>query len=52
MTPTTFDWTMRELKNHPDWQICEKNQWPFESSTFFEEITKTKRDIIAQKIKN
>ena len=44
-----FDWTVRELKNHPEWQICEENSWPFETPTFFEELTKVKRDVIAQK---
>ncbi len=45
-----FDWTVRELKNHPNWQICEENPWPFETPTFFEELTKVKRDVIAQKV--
>ncbi len=45
-----FDWTVRELKTHPDWQICGEDTWPFETSTFFEELTKVKRDVIAQKV--
>lgn len=45
-----FEWTVRELKNHPNWQICEENPWPFETPTFFEELTKVKRDVIAQKV--
>ena len=45
-----FEWTIRELKNHPNWQICEKTSWPFETPTFFEELTKLKRDVIAQKV--
>jgi len=45
-----FDWTVRELKTHPDWQICGEDTWPFETPTFFEELTKVKRDVIAQKV--
>jgi len=45
-----FDWTVRELKSHPHWQICEGDSWPFETPTFFEELTKVKRDVIAQKV--
>jgi len=45
-----FEWTARELKNHPNWRICEKIPWPFETPTFFEELTNVKRDIIAQKV--
>ena len=45
-----YDWTVRELKNHPKWRICEENPWPFETPTFFEELTKVKRDVIAQKV--
>ena len=45
-----YDWTIRELKNHQNWRICEENPWPFETPTFFEELTKVKRDVIAQKV--
>jgi tRNA (guanine-N7-)-methyltransferase len=45
-----YEWTVRELKTHPNWRICEENPWPFETPTFFEELTKVKRDVIAQKV--
>ena len=45
-----YDWTIRELKNHQNWRICQENPWPFETPTFFEELTKVKRDVIAQKV--
>lgn len=45
-----FEWTMQELKNHPEWQICPENPWPFETPTFFEELTQVKRDVIAEKV--
>lgn len=45
-----FAWTRHELQNHKSWRICEEINWPFETATFFEEMTKVKRDIIAEKV--
>ncbi|NBX01022.1 tRNA (guanosine(46)-N7)-methyltransferase TrmB [bacterium] len=45
-----FEWTLAELKKHPQWRILNEAVWPFETETFFEKILKAKRDIVAEKI--
>jgi tRNA (guanine-N7-)-methyltransferase len=31
-----FEWTRRELTNHPDWHLDESPIWPFEQQTYFQ----------------
>ena len=43
-------WTVEHLTAHPRWKILTDAIWPFEQKTFFEERTKQRRDVIAERI--
>jgi tRNA (guanine-N7-)-methyltransferase len=40
-------WTREHLAAHPRWQLVEGTPWPFERTTFFEDMMKAKRDLLA-----
>ncbi len=40
-------WTREHLERHPQWRLVEDAPWPFERTTFFEDMMKAKRDLTA-----
>jgi tRNA (guanine-N7-)-methyltransferase len=40
-------WTREHLAQHPRWRLVEGTEWPFERTTFFEDMMKAKRDLRA-----
>lgn len=43
-------WTREHLAAHPRWQLVEGTPWPFERTTFFEDMMKAKRDLLAVRL--
>ena len=42
-------WATEHLSAHPRWRLLPDEPWPFEQKTFFEERTKQRRDLIAER---
>ena len=44
-----FDWTLEHLSEHPDWQIDESAQWPYESETYFQSLMNDYYSVVAKR---
>lgn len=44
------EWTREHLARHPRWKLVEGAAWPFERTTFFEDMMKAKRDLLAVRV--
>jgi len=42
------EWTKDHLSRHPRWALVDDAPWPFERTTFFEDMMKAKRDLTAR----
>lgn len=42
-----FDWTVEHIANHPEWQLRDDMEWPFEQSSFFQELMDSWQSLIA-----
>ena len=44
-----FDWTVEHLSEHPDWEIDESAQWPYESETYFQSLMDEYHSVVAKR---
>lgn len=44
-----FDWTVEHLSEHPDWEIDESAQWPYESETYFQSLMDGYYSVVAKR---
>ena len=44
-----FDWTVEHLSEHPDWEIDESAQWPYESETYFQSLMDEYYSVVAKR---
>lgn len=44
-----FDWTIEHLQAHPDWTIDQSGDWPFESSTYFQNLMDSYFSVVAKR---
>ncbi len=44
-----FDWTVEHLSEHPDWEIDESAQWPYESETYFQSLMDQYHSVVAKR---
>ncbi len=42
-----FAWTVDHVRDHPDWEIEPKAEWPFEESSYFQEFMESWSSLIA-----
>tara|TARA_B100001564_G_scaffold68592_1_gene54210 strand:- start:361 stop:960 length:600 start_codon:yes stop_codon:yes gene_type:complete len=44
-----FDWTVEHLSEHPEWEIDESAQWPYESETYFQSLMDEYYSVVAKR---
>jgi tRNA (guanine-N7-)-methyltransferase len=44
-----FDWTLEHLSEHPEWEIDESAQWPYESETYFQSLMDEYYSVVAKR---
>ena len=44
-----FDWTVEHLSEHPEWEIDESAQWPYESETYFQSLMDEYHSVVANR---
>tara|TARA_B100000989_G_scaffold124908_1_gene92502 strand:- start:1510 stop:2109 length:600 start_codon:yes stop_codon:yes gene_type:complete len=44
-----FDWTVERLTEHPEWEIDQLAQWPYESETYFQSLTDEHHSLVAKR---
>jgi tRNA (guanine-N7-)-methyltransferase len=44
-----FDWTLEHLSEHPEWEIDEAAQWPYESETYFQGLMDEYYSVVAKR---
>jgi tRNA (guanine-N7-)-methyltransferase len=44
-----FDWTVEHLSEHPEWEIDESAQWPYESETYFQSLMNEYHSVVAKR---
>lgn len=44
-----FDWTIEHLNKHPEWEIDESAQWPYESETYFQSLMDGYYSVVAKR---
>jgi len=44
-----FDWTVEHLNEHPEWEIDESAQWPYESETYFQSLMDDYYSVVAKR---
>ena len=44
-----FDWTLQHLSEHPEWEIDEAAQWPYESETYFQSLMDEYHSVVAKR---
>ena len=44
-----FDWTVEHLSEHPEWEIDESAQWPYESETYFQSLMDEYHSVVAKR---
>ncbi len=44
-----FDWTVEHLNEHPEWEIDESAQWPYESETYFQSLMDEYHSVVAKR---
>ena len=44
-----FDWTVEHLSEHPEWEIDESAQWPYESETYFQSLMDGYYSVVAKR---
>lgn len=44
-----FDWTVEHLSEHPEWEIDESAQWPYESETYFQSLMDQYHSVVAKR---
>ena len=44
-----FDWTLEHLSEHPEWEIDEAGQWPYESETYFQGLMDEYYSVVAKR---
>jgi len=42
-----FAWASKQIENHPSWHIATAHPWPFEHSTYFQEIKGPHQSLVA-----
>ena len=45
-----FGWAKEIFMQHPDWRINESQDWPFEASSYFQELMDSWQSLIAVKV--
>lgn len=45
-----FEWTQEHLAAHPHWEVSKVAQWPFEQSSFFQDLMDSWNSLIAVRI--
>ena len=44
-----FQWTIERLTEHPEWEIDQLAQWPYESETYFQSLMDEHYSIVAKR---
>ena len=44
-----FHWTLEHLSEHPEWEIDEAGQWPYESETYFQGLMDEYHSVVAKR---
>lgn len=44
-----FEWTQEHLQAHPDWEIDPKARWPFEQTSYFQDMMDSWQSLIARR---
>ena len=51
-SPEYFQWTAGKIAEHPDWEITEELAWPFETTTYFQELMDSFYSLTACRLQN
>ncbi len=49
-SPDYFQWTVEKLIQHPDWDLTEELNWPFATTTYFQQLMESFYSLAACKI--
>ena len=47
-----YEWTVKHLETHPEWEIDSTAVWPHETETYFQGMMDSYRSVIARRIKH
>lgn len=45
-----FEWAVEHLAAHPDWEIDDEAEWPFEAPSFFQNLMENWQSVVARRV--